>query len=83
MTPAGDSVFERFRSLVVEALGVDEDEVVMEASFEDDLNVDPVDLADLLVAAEEHFDVHILDSDLQRIRSVGDAVEYLEDKLRT
>lgn len=83
MTRAGDSVFERFRSLVVEALGVDEDEVVMEASFEDDLNVDPVDLADLLVAAEEHFDVHILDSDLQRIRSVGDAVEYLEDKLRT
>lgn len=81
MSRTDESVFTQFRALVAETLGVDEDEVTMDASFEDDLNTDPVDLVDLWVVVEEHFVVEIPDSDLQQIRTVGDAVEYLEDRL--
>jgi acyl carrier protein len=69
------------RTLVAETLGVEEDEVVPEASFEDDLNVDHQELLDLIVAIEEEFGVKVDDAEMGDLETVGDLVEYLEDKL--
>jgi acyl carrier protein len=78
---SASAIYRRLRSLVAETLGVDEEEVVPEASFEDDLNADHRELADLMVAIEEEFDVRIPEEDMAALTTVGDAVEYLEDKL--
>ena len=64
-----------------ETLGGEEDEVVPDASFEDDLNVDHQELVDLMVAIEEEFDVRVPDDELVGLTTIGDAVDYLEDKL--
>jgi acyl carrier protein len=69
------------RTLVAETLGVEETEVVPEASFEDDLNVDHQELLDLIVAIEEEFGVKVDDAEMGDLETVGDLVEYLEDKL--
>jgi len=60
---------------------VEESEVVPEASFEEDLNVDHQELVDLMVAIEEEFGVKIEDSEMGDLTTVGATVEFLEDKL--
>ncbi len=75
------AIYKKLRTLVAETLGVEEDEVTPEASFEDDLNVDQQDFVDLVVAIEEEFEVKIPDADMPRLATIGDAVEYLEDAL--
>lgn len=75
------AIYRKLRTLIAETLGVEEEEVVLEASFEDDLNVDHQELVDLMVAIEETFEVRIPDEDMGTITTVGDTVEYLEDKL--
>jgi acyl carrier protein len=75
------AIYKKLRVLIVETLGVDEEEVTPEASFEEDLNVDRQELVDLMVAIEEEFEVKIPDDDMGNITTVGDAVEYLEDAL--
>lgn len=81
MSGSTSAIFRRLRTLVAETLGVEEEEVVPEASFEDDLNVDHQELVDLMVAIEEEFDVRIPDDEMSELATVGDAVDYLEDKL--
>ncbi len=81
MSGSTSAIYRRLRTLVAESIGVDEDEVVPEASFEDDLNVDHQELVDLMVAIEEEFDVRIADDEMTKITTIGDAVDYLEDKL--
>jgi len=78
------TVFERVRSIVVEQLGVEEEEVVPTASFVDDLNADSLDLVELIMSLEEEFqsdagDLEISDEDAEKIVSVQDAVDYLKD----
>ena len=78
------SVFERVRDLVTEQLGVEEDEVVLGASFIDDLNADSLDLVELIMSFEEEFStdensLEISDEDAEKIRSVKDAVDFLKD----
>ena len=78
------SVFERVRDLVTEQLGVEEDEVVLGASFIDDLNADSLDLEELIMSFEEEFStdensLEISDEDAEKIRSVQDAVDFLKD----
>ena len=78
------SVFERVRDLVTEQLGVEEDEVVLGASFIDDLNADSLDLVELIMSFEEEFStdensLEISDEDAEKIRSVQDAVYFLKD----
>lgn len=70
--------FDRVKELVVEQLGVDADEVTMEASFVDDLGADSLDIVELVMAFEEEFDIEIPDEDAEKIQTVGDAVEYLK-----
>ena len=75
------AIYRKLRTLVAESLGVEEEEVTPEASFEDDLNVDRQELVDLMVAIEEEFEVKIPDDAMAAIVTIGDAVEYLEDAL--
>ncbi|MEX0786472.1 MAG: acyl carrier protein [Dehalococcoidia bacterium] len=78
------SVFERVRGLIVEQLGVEEDQVVPNASFVDDLNADSLDLVELIMSMEEEFSndgqtMEITDEDAEKIVTVQDAVDYLKD----
>jgi acyl carrier protein len=72
--------YERLKKIVVEQLGVDEAEVKPEASFVDDLNADSLDLVELIMSLEEEFGMEISDEEAERIKTVGDAIEYIEEK---
>ena len=72
------STYERLSKIVVEQLGVDEADVKPEASFVDDLNADSLDLVELVMSLEEEFGTEISDEDAERIRTVQDAVDYIE-----
>ena len=74
------TTYERLKKIVVEQLGVEEDEVKPEASFVDDLNADSLDLVELIMSLEEEFSTEISDEDAERIRTVGDAVEYIDER---
>ncbi len=72
------TTFERVRTIIIEQLGVDADDVTMDAHFRDDLEADSLDLVELIMAFEEEFGGEINDEDAQKILSVGDAVRYLD-----
>ena len=71
-------VFEKVKDIIVEQLGVDEEEVKMESSFIDDLGADSLDIVELIMALEEEFDLEIPDKEAEKIATVGDAVEYIK-----
>ena len=76
--------FERLRSLIVEQLGVEEDQVTTNASFVDDLNADSLDLVERIMSMEEEFskegiEVEISDEDAEKIQTVQDAVDYIRE----
>jgi len=78
------TTFERVRRLIVDQLGVDEDQVTPNASFVDDLNADSLDLVELIMSMEEEFSkdgrtLEISDEDAEKIVTVQDAVDYLKD----
>lgn len=73
------SVYERVRSIVAERLGVDEEKVTMDAEFIGDLNADSLDLVEVIMAMEQEFDVEIKDEEAENIRSVSDAVNFIEE----
>jgi acyl carrier protein len=75
--------FEKVKEIVVEQLGVEEDEVTLEASFIDDLGADSLDIVELIMALEEEFDLEIPDKEAEKISTVGDAVEYIKPLLHT
>lgn len=74
------SIEEKVKECIVTQLGVNEDEVTMEASFIDDLGADSLDIVELVMAFEEKFSIEIPDEDTQKLRTVGDAVKYLREK---
>ena len=78
------TTFERVRRLIVEQLGVEEEQVTPSASFVDDLNADSLDLVELIMSMEEEFSkdgatLEISDEDAEKIVTVQDAVDYLKD----
>lgn len=73
------AVYERLQSIVAEQLGVEPDQVVREAEFVADLNADSLDMVELVMSLEEEFGVEISDEDVESIRTVGDAVDYVEE----
>ena len=77
---AKEEIFDKLKELVVDQLGVEEDEVTMEASMQDDLGADSLDLVDLVMSVEEEFGVKVADEDLENIKTVGDIVNYIEDR---
>ena len=73
------SVYERVQSLVAERLGVEEEKVTPDAEFIGDLNADSLDLVEVIMAMEQEFDLEIKDEDAENIRTVQDAVQYIEE----
>ncbi len=71
------SIDERIKNIVIELLGVDDDRVVPEARFREDLEADSLDLVELIMAFEEEFGGEITDEDAQTITTVGEAVSYI------
>jgi len=71
------SVEERVKKIVIEQLGVTEDEVTLEASFVDDLGADSLDTVELVMALEEEFETEIPDEDAEKITTVQQAVDYV------
>nr|WP_265596916.1 acyl carrier protein [Acinetobacter beijerinckii] len=72
------SIEMRVKQIIVEQLGVDEGEVVANALFVDDLGADSLDLVELIMAFEEEFGFEIPDDDAEKIRTVRDAIDYIE-----
>lgn len=72
------SVEEKVKSIIVDQLGVNETEVTGSASFVDDLGADSLDTIELVMAFEEAFGIEIPDEDAEKIKTVQDAVEYVE-----
>ncbi|MFA5701008.1 MAG: acyl carrier protein [Desulfuromonas sp.] len=73
------SIEERVQKIVAEQLGVEEEQVTMEASFMDDLGADSLDTVELVMALEEEFEIEISDEDAEKILKVSDAVEYVNE----
>jgi acyl carrier protein len=71
-------IVEKVKQIISEQLGVDEGEVTTSASFTDDLGADSLDQVELVMALEEAFDVEISDEDAEKIRTVQDAIDYID-----
>jgi acyl carrier protein len=71
---------EKVKEIVVEQLGVSADEVVLEASFIDDLGADSLDIVELVMAIEEEYGIEIPDDDAEKIQTIGDAVRYIDER---
>ncbi len=75
-------VYDRLKKIIVDQLGVDESEVVPAASFVEDLNADSLDLVELIMSLEEEFKLQISDEDAEKITTVQEAEDYIEEHLR-
>jgi acyl carrier protein len=73
-------VADKVKQIIVEQLGVDENQVEPNASFVDDLGADSLDIVELVMAFEEAFDLDIPDDDAEKIKTVKDAIDYIEAK---
>ncbi len=71
-------MLEKVKAVIVEQLGVDEDQVTLDASFSDDLGADSLDTVELIMAFEEEFGVEIPDDQAEKIKTVKDVVDYIE-----
>ncbi|HEX30413.1 TPA: acyl carrier protein [Candidatus Poribacteria bacterium] len=75
------NVEEKVKEIIAEQLQVDAEKVTPEASFIDDLGADSLDTVELVMAFEEAFDIEIPDEDAEKIRTVGDAINYIKDRI--
>lgn len=75
---ASNATYERLRDIIANTLKVEKDKVTVEASFTDDLKADSLDLVELIMAFEDEYGVEIPDEDAQKIRTVGQALEYVQ-----
>jgi len=74
------SIADKVKAIVVEQLGVSEDQVTPEAKFIEDLGADSLDQVELVMALEEEFGADIPDEDAEKLTAVGDAIKYIEEK---
>ena len=72
---------EKVRDIIVEELGVERDKLADDATFMEDLGADSLDTVELVMAFEKEFDIDIPDEDAEQLRTVGDALKYLNDKV--
>ncbi|MBI2072226.1 MAG: acyl carrier protein [Gemmatimonadetes bacterium] len=72
---------EKVKDIIVEELGVEREKLTNDASFMEDLGADSLDTVELVMAFEKEFDVDIPDEEAEKLRTVGDALKYLHDKM--
>lgn len=77
------STFDKVKKIVADRLEKGEDEVTNEAAFIEDLGADSLDVVELVMALEEEFDIDIPDEEAEDIKTVGDAVRYIEEKTKS
>ncbi|HET7470732.1 MAG: acyl carrier protein [Gemmatimonadales bacterium] len=75
------NVEEKVKDIIVEELGVEREKLTSEASFMEDLGADSLDTVELVMAFEKEFDIDIPDEDAEKLRTVGDAMNYLHEKI--
>jgi acyl carrier protein len=73
------TIDERVKEIICEQLGVEEDDVIPNAKFIEDLGADSLDTVELVMAFEEEFDIEIRDEDAEKIVTVGDAIQYIKE----
>ena len=74
-------VFDKVKKIIVDQLDVAEDKVTEAASITDDLGADSLDVVDLVMSFEEEFDIEIPDDQVEKIKTVGDIVKFIEEKV--
>jgi acyl carrier protein len=72
-------MLEKVKEVIIEQLGVDEDQVTLEASFTEDLGADSLDTVELIMAFEEEFGIEIPDEEAEKIKTVKDVIDYIEN----
>ncbi|MDD4334675.1 MAG: acyl carrier protein [Desulfotomaculaceae bacterium] len=73
------AIIDQVKAIIIEQLGVEEEDVKVESSFVDDLGADSLDIVELVMALEEEFELEISDEDAEKIRTVGEAVKYIQE----
>ena len=74
-------VFDKVKKIIVDQLDVEEDKVTEAASITDDLGADSLDVVDLVMSFEEEFDIEIPDDQVEKIKTVGDIIKFIEEKV--
>ena len=77
---ADAQIEEKVKNIIVEQLGVSEDQVKPEAKFIEDLGADSLDTVELVMAFEEEFDINVPDEDAEKLTSVGEVVTYIDEQ---
>jgi len=72
-------ILDRVKQIIADQLSIDEDQIVPEASFIDDLGADSLDIVELIMAFEEEFDMEIPDEDAEKIKTVQDVLDYIKN----
>lgn len=76
-----NDTFERIKKIIVDQLDVEENKITQDASFTNDLGADSLDIVELIMALEDQFDIEISDDEAQKILTIKDAIEYINDKI--
>jgi acyl carrier protein len=75
-------IFEKVKDLIVDNLGVNPEAVTLEASFVEDLGADSLDVVEFIMALEQEFELEIPDEDAEQIKTVGNAVDYITERVK-
>lgn len=70
-------IFEKIKEMIAEQFRIDGEDITMETSFRDDLDADSIDLVELIMSLEDEFDLEVEDEEVENIKTVGDAVNYI------
>jgi len=73
------SIYDKVKSIIADQLGIDEEEITTESSFIEDLGADSLDIVELIMSLEEEFEIEIPDEEAEKIRTVGEAVKYIQE----